>query len=87
MWIGPENHRVVGEVLEAARKKTDFTQMELAKLLTKPQSFVSTYEAGQRRIDLLEFAKIAEVLGADPKALATKVFNSLRQARLSKSRR
>jgi transcriptional regulator with XRE-family HTH domain len=52
--------------LADARRRANLTQQELAKRLGKPQSFVSDYERGQRRIDLMEFLIIARALGADP---------------------
>ena len=73
MWIRPDEHKIVGSVLAEARQRADLTQVELAKLLAKPQSFVSSYEAGQRRLDLLELIRIADVLKADPVALATEI--------------
>lgn len=65
MWIGPKDHKLVGACLEAARKEAGVTQQELARRLGKPQSFVSAYETGQRRVDLLEFLVIAAALGID----------------------
>ena len=38
-----------------------------AKLLRKPQSFVSNYERGQRRIDVLELLRIVAALKGDPR--------------------
>jgi transcriptional regulator with XRE-family HTH domain len=46
---------------------------KLARRLGKPQSFVSAYENGQRRINLLEFLRIVEALNADPKRIFTSV--------------
>jgi transcriptional regulator with XRE-family HTH domain len=42
------------------------TQVQLATHLKRPQSFVSKYENGERRIDLIEFLEIAAALGLDP---------------------
>ena len=42
-----------------------------ARRLQKPQSFVSTYERGQRRIDFLEFAHVMIALGQDPVAVGS----------------
>lgn len=42
------------------------TQVELATRLGKPQQFVSRYELGIRRLDLVEFYAIANALGVDP---------------------
>ncbi len=38
----------------------------LAKRLKKPQSFVSNFERGQRRIDILELIRIAKVINISP---------------------
>jgi transcriptional regulator with XRE-family HTH domain len=67
VWIRPQEHRVVGECLAAVRSRAGVTQRELASRLGKPQSFVSSYESGQRRIDVLELVAIVEALGADPR--------------------
>ena len=39
----------------ATGKKAGLTQAELSSLLNRPQSFVSKYERGQRRLDVVEF--------------------------------
>ena len=51
----------------AARDRAGLTQDQLARLLRKPQSFVSNYERGNRRIDVLELLRIVEALKADPR--------------------
>ena len=66
MWVRPEEQRVVGECLASARQRAGITQRDLAAALGKPQSFVSAYENGQRRVDLLEFLAIVEALKVDP---------------------
>jgi len=45
------------------------TQKQLARLLRKLQSFVSNYERGQRRIDVLELLRIVEALKADTRSV------------------
>jgi transcriptional regulator with XRE-family HTH domain len=65
-WVQPAHHQVVGAALEAARRKANLTQADLARRLGKPQSVVSGYEAGKRRVDLVEFVLIVRTLGADP---------------------
>lgn len=66
MWVRPGEQRIVGECLAAARQRAGMTQRELAAALGKPQSFVSAYENGQRRIDVLEFLAIVAALNVDP---------------------
>ena len=38
-------------------------QADVAAKMGKPQSFVSNYESGERRLDLLELQTLCEVLG------------------------
>lgn len=57
------------EVLITARKKQGLTQQALADLLDKPQSFVSKYESGERRLDVVEFCQIAKILNNNPVTL------------------
>jgi hypothetical protein len=73
VWIEQSGYKRLGRVLAEARNAAGLTQSGLAKKLRKPQSFVSNFESGQRRIDLLEFARIADALGAD----AQKLFKTL----------
>jgi transcriptional regulator with XRE-family HTH domain len=49
----------------AERKQAGLTQAALAALLNKPQSFVSKYEIGERRLDVVEFFHIAKAIGFD----------------------
>ena len=62
-----------------ARKTAGLTQRELADRLHKPQSFVSKYEGGERRIDVVEFLVVCQAIGVDSakllKALKSAVVN------------
>ena len=53
-----------------ARKTSGVTQVELAKKLSKPQSFVSKFERGERRLDVFEYITIASELNVDVKKLS-----------------
>lgn len=61
------------DLLVAARHSRDLTQIELSQLLGRPQSFVSKYERGERRLDLVEVLEITVVLGIDAGAIVTEV--------------
>jgi transcriptional regulator with XRE-family HTH domain len=73
VWVQPKEYKHVGAALAAARDRAGLTQKQLARLLRKPQSFVSNYERGQRRIDVLELLRIVEALGGNARALFTDI--------------
>lgn len=62
------------------RKQAGMTQAQLAEKLGTGwhQSTVASMENGQRKIDVLEFLKIAEVIGFDPAELL-KTVGSVRE--------
>ena len=55
--------------LRAARVAAGLTQVDVAKRLQKPQSFISKSESGERRVDAVEFADFARIYGAPMDAL------------------
>lgn len=79
-WVSQESYRAVGEALSSARKRAGVSQDELAKLLGKPQSFVSACERGQRRVDIVELGRIAKALHLEPIALFAALTEEARDA-------
>lgn len=59
------NYKRLRDSLVHARKTSGLTQLDLAKKLSRPQSFVSKYERGERRLDIIEFIEIAQAVGMD----------------------
>jgi transcriptional regulator with XRE-family HTH domain len=49
-------------LLRIVRNETGLSQNALARKLAVPQSFVSKYESGERRLDLLEIRRICKAL-------------------------
>ena len=68
-------HRRLIAVLVAAREAAGLTQRELAARLKRPRVYVGRMEAGERRIDVIEFIEIALVLEVDPRQLFSKVLD------------
>lgn len=62
-------HRKLIAVLTKARKAAGLTQRDLASRLKRPHSFVGRLEAGERRLDVVEFIEMARALDADPARL------------------
>jgi transcriptional regulator with XRE-family HTH domain len=50
-------------LLRQLRVEAGLRQIDMAQALGKPQAFVSYYESGARRLDLLELRQICGVLG------------------------
>lgn len=50
-------------LLRQIRVEAELHQADLAKRIAKPQSYVSKYESGERRLDLLELREICGALG------------------------
>ena len=53
------------QLLQKCRIDKGYTQEHVASLLNRPQSFVSKYESGERRLDVIEFLEVAEILNID----------------------
>lgn len=66
-------HKALITALRDARKEAGLSQREVARRLRRPQSFVSAYESGDRKIDVLEFLRIANAVRTDPCELLRRV--------------
>lgn len=49
--------------LREAREKAGLPQVEVARRLGKPQSYVSKCESGERRVDVIELEDFAKLYG------------------------
>lgn len=77
------NYDELRRKLTAARRSAGLTQIQLAHKLSKPQSFVSKYERGERRLDVHEFFEVAEALKADPFAFLKGIYGGTKRGRSS----
>lgn len=59
-------YRRLRGVLRQLREEAELTQTEVANRLRMPQSFVSKYEAGDRRLDMIELRHVLDALGVLP---------------------
>lgn len=50
-------------MLRQIRVEARLRQAELAKKLGRPQSFVSKYESGERRLDVVELEQVCKCCG------------------------
>lgn len=69
-------HQGLRDLLVAARHSATLTQGQLAEKLARPQSFVSKYESGERRLDVVEFIEVCRAMGCSPIEVIRKVIRT-----------
>jgi transcriptional regulator with XRE-family HTH domain len=62
-------HRALIAAIVESRKAAGLTQRQLAGKIGRSNSFVWKIEAGERRVDILEFVEVALALKVDPVTL------------------
>lgn len=63
--LDTKRHRALIALLIEKREARGLTQTDLAAKLGEYQSFVARLESGQRRVDVIEFLELSEILGFD----------------------
>jgi transcriptional regulator with XRE-family HTH domain len=76
-----KEYRLFLELLIEHRGAIGMTQQTLAKRLSKPQSFVSKYERGERRLDFAEFMLICRALAVNPVEFVAEYLTKLGRTR------
>lgn len=67
------------ELLKELRQEKAMTQAELSAIQEKPQSYVSKYENGERKLDFVEIAEICKALD-----ISMQEFSALYDERITK---
>lgn len=75
-------YAVLRDLLRELRTEKGLTQVQLSETLGMPQSFVSKYETGERRLDVIELREVCQALGTTLAAFAKKL-----EARLPESKK
>ena len=77
MSLNDKKRIVLREMLITRRKELSLTQSELASKLSRPQSFVSKYESGERKIDTVELIELIQCLDESPETFIKKYCSKL----------
>ena len=75
-------YKTLLELLVAARRQKGLNQTELGKRLGRRQTFVSKIELGERRLDLVEFLILADVLDVDPHEVLKQVKKTIKTRKI-----
>ena len=63
--VNTKEYALFTERLRKARREAGLTQVQVAKKLKRPQSYVSNIESGQQRVDVVELGRFAKVYEKD----------------------
>ena len=58
-------YELLRTLLKTVRDSKGMSQAELAEELDVPQSYISKYETGERRLDFVETMEVLDALGKD----------------------
>jgi len=72
--IYSEEHIRLRSVLKRERKLAGLRQIEIAKKTNRSQAYISKFENGDLRLDVVDFVRICEAIGCDPVTLLKEVF-------------
>ncbi len=74
LWT--ERQERLQSLLRSLRRESGLTQVQLADRLGRPQSYVSKYETGERRLDILELQDICTACGSTLSSFCKKLEKS-----------
>lgn len=63
--IHSDDYKMIIKRLKEARLEVGLSQQDVADKLDKPQSYVSKIESGERRLDVAEIKKFANIYKRD----------------------
>lgn len=79
--IFTEKQKKLLTLLRQVRQEAGLSQRELAERLNRSQSFVSKFETGEIRLDLLELHQLCEVVGISLQEFVRRFENSSDETR------
>ena len=77
--IYQQRYQTLIDCLISARKQAKLTQADIAHQLGKPQSYIAKIEGKDRKIDVLEYVEICEVLDLQPSEIIKIIENTQNQ--------
>jgi len=72
-------YQYLRKLLVSARENSELTQAGVSASLGLPQSFVSKYENGERRLDVIEFIHVCLAIGIDPASIIVEIQRKIKK--------
>ena len=79
--IYTQEYTTVTRLLRESRENAGLTQVELADQLGQSQSFVSKYERGERRLDIIQLRTVCLTLGVKLPEFVERLERALRSSK------
>lgn len=77
------DYRVLGSILRNIRHDQELTMRDIAERAGIPHSFVGKIENAERRLDVVEFVRYCNLLGAEPDKVFETFRNQIKKEALS----
>lgn len=74
--IYSEEHKRLRKALRRERKSAGLRQVEIAKRTNRSQAYISKFENGDLRLDVIDFVRVCEAIGCDPHKVLKEVFEN-----------
>ena len=72
--IHDPRYQRMAKMLAELRQARGMLQTDLADRLQRPQAYVSRYETGNRRLDVVEFFDVLRALDVEPREAADRLY-------------
>lgn len=67
-------HQKLREILRRERIAAGLRQSDVAKETNRSQAYISKFEKGDLRLDLIDFVRVCQSIGCDPHAVLDEIF-------------
>lgn len=71
-----DEHRKLRDVLKRERLAAGLRQSDLAQRTGRSQAYISKFEKGDLRLDVVDFMRFCKTIGCDPHQIMDEVFSS-----------
>jgi transcriptional regulator with XRE-family HTH domain len=72
--IYSKDHQRLRAILKRERIAAGLRQSDLAERTDRSQAYISKFESGDLRLDVIDFVRICRIIGCDPHKVLDEVF-------------
>jgi predicted transcriptional regulator len=72
--IYSEEHQRLREILKRERTAAGLRQSDVARMTGRSQAYISKFEGGDLRLDMIDFVRFCRSIGCDPHQILDEVF-------------